>query len=380
MATDNEQDDVRPYFTEDEWTKMPDFMKQRYVNIKRNYDMMVALGTPSRSSTLRRYPKRNRKEVICTQTYETSDDENSDSESSSSSDGSKPTKRKRKTIGSNQVSGMRRAVRAWCQRDQTGKCPAHGPSGYDKDAALSVESLERAKESLPDGLRILRSRLRGAQLGVFTLASLKEGVCFGPYKPSNVEEQRSREELPAADSGLQRAIWMRFVNCAPTEDRANLVPLSKDGAVYYSMCKTVGTVEELLVWCNGSSTVTHPLKAKAAEQKPSFACPVCAREFPKSSSVKKHMLSHTREKSHQCPECGERFGAANTLRHHRRMHSSDVSYKCATCGEGFGNWSNLKNHLWVHRDTKPFACAVCGREFSTLLYAKRHEFREHGKF
>ncbi|KAK8779764.1 hypothetical protein V5799_018896 [Amblyomma americanum] len=173
---------------------------------------------------------------------------------------------------------------------------------------------------------------------------------------------------------------MRFVNCAPTEDRANLVPLSKDGAVYYSMCKAVGTVEELLVWCNGSSTVTHPLKAKAAEQKPSFACPVCAREFPKSSSVKKHMLSHTREKSHQCPECGERFGAANTLRHHRRMHSSDVSYKCATCGEGFGNWSNLKNHLWVHRDTKPFACAVCGREFSTLLYAKRHEFREHGKF
>lgn len=453
MTTHNERDDVRLYFTDDEWNKMPDYMKQRYMNTKQNYDMMLTLGlhppvpdfmkrkpearkvpskrnsheptarspqpaatkrlsgqgtlsdtpakssaprkttvrksqqcdsTPSSSSTLCRYTKRDRREVGGARADETSDD----SDSSSSSHGSKPTDPKRKTRGRNPAFAVRRAVRPWCLRDQPGECPAHGPPGCDKHATISAESLERARESLPHGLVIFRSRLRGAQLGVFTLASLNEGVCFGPYKSSDVEVsnrnrrslevQRSKEELPAAESSLQRAIWVRYVNCALTEDGANLVPLSKDGAVYYSTCTAVGPVEELLVWCDGNPAVSGSATT-VAEQRTSFACPVCARQFPKSSSVKKHMVAHTREKPYQCVECGERFGGAKTLKHHRRTHLSSLSYQCPTCGEGFGHLANLRNHLWVHRESKPYACAVCGREFSTLRYARRHEFREHGK-
>lgn len=340
MTSDNEQDGVRRYFTDDEWTKMPDFLKQRCANIKENYDMMIAAGlhppvpdfmtpkpatltvpaehnsrdpttcaprpaarkrvegqrterkkppemqkatkasnlpkasvsdplrsngTPGNSSTESRYPKRCRKEMNYAEKYVFSDNEDTDPDFGLSSEGStlKGKKTKTRDTKANATSGISHPARYRCMRLDPRKCPAHGPSGYGEDTMASVETFERARQSLPEGLVIHRSRLKGAQLGVFAVASLDEEVCFGPYRspdmqngdgnPSSLENRRATEELPAANSRLRTAMWMRYVNCAPTGERENLVPTYKDGAVYYSTCKKIGPDDELLVWCGDTS-------------------------------------------------------------------------------------------------------------------------------
>ena len=42
--------------------------------------------------------------------------------------------------------------------------------------------------------------------------------------------------------------WMRFVNCAHSEDQQNLVSFQQGGEIYYRTCKTIDSGSELLVW------------------------------------------------------------------------------------------------------------------------------------
>ncbi|KAH6940880.1 hypothetical protein HPB50_009340 [Hyalomma asiaticum] len=44
MSQEERLQKVRCYFTDDEWSEMPQLTKERYANIKRNYDAMVGLG------------------------------------------------------------------------------------------------------------------------------------------------------------------------------------------------------------------------------------------------------------------------------------------------------------------------------------------------
>ncbi|KAH8030719.1 hypothetical protein HPB51_011519 [Rhipicephalus microplus] len=101
---------VRRYFTEQEWLKLPDYMKLRYGNIKENYDKMVALGLqppipefmnakpaarncPAKSkscaranpTSVSRYPKRKLKNIKYTESEDPSDDENACSDGFSGS-------------------------------------------------------------------------------------------------------------------------------------------------------------------------------------------------------------------------------------------------------------------------------------------------------
>lgn len=47
---------------------------------------------------------------------------------------------------------------------------------------------------------------------------------------------------------LSESNWMRYVNCAPSEDRQNLMAFQYKGAIYYRTHKHIPPGEELLVF------------------------------------------------------------------------------------------------------------------------------------
>lgn len=47
---------------------------------------------------------------------------------------------------------------------------------------------------------------------------------------------------------LDRSNWMRYVNCAPSEEQQNLVAFQYNGGIYYQTSRDIKPCEELVVW------------------------------------------------------------------------------------------------------------------------------------
>ena len=84
-------------------------------------------------------------------------------------------------------------------------------------------------------------------------------------------------------------------------------------------------------------------------------CPFCSRSFPWSSSLKRHILTHTGDKPYKCPDCPLWFTTkSNCDRHLARKHSNNNNeirnvperpYKCQMCPSStFSSQSNLRKH------------------------------------
>ncbi|XP_037561737.1 histone-lysine N-methyltransferase PRDM7-like [Dermacentor silvarum] len=118
-------------------------------------------------------------------------------------------------------------------------CPVHGPLTQVKDTPVPRGDPKRANKTVPDGLCVRRSTIKGAQYGVFTLKRLPKRLCFGPYEGIKVDSsaangytwQNGRVFL-VDGRPLDRANWMRYVNCAPKQNQQNLAAFVRQGAVY----------------------------------------------------------------------------------------------------------------------------------------------------
>ncbi|KAK8788475.1 hypothetical protein V5799_021757 [Amblyomma americanum] len=117
----------------------------------------------------------------------------------------------------------------------------------------------RANKTVPEGLSIRRSTIKGAQYGVFTLKPLPKRVYFGPYEGVKMEDNGERNgyiwevrkdgKMFLIDGRpLDRSNWMRYVNCAASPQEANLVAFTRYGNIYYRTRNAVGAGEELFLW------------------------------------------------------------------------------------------------------------------------------------
>ena len=90
-------------------------------------------------------------------------------------------------------------------------------------------------------------------------------------------------------------------------------------------------------------------------------CPFCGRIFPWTSSLKRHILTHTGDKPYKCPDCPLWFTTkSNCDRHLARKHSNNNNeirnvperpFKCQMCPSStFSSQSNLRKHQHIkHR-------------------------------
>ena len=104
-----------------------------------------------------------------------------------------------------------------------------------------------------------------------------------------------------------------------------------------------------------------------------YKCKKCGKFFNSPSCLKRHELTHTKEKNYFCPQCGKGFARRDVLRRHIRMHNGEKPYECELCGKRFTDSGNLRCHEMTHFKARPHMCLICGKRFKTKWYLEKHQ-------
>lgn len=312
-----------------------------------------------------------------------------------------------------------------CGVDHPGDCPVHGPLIYVEDTHVPKGTPLRANKTLPEGLDIRRSAMRGAQFGVFAMKPLAKRTCFGPYEGIRRRTNRGNgytwkvygrngEAYMVDARPLEQSNWMRYVNCSPTEDQQNLVAFQRNGNVYFRTLRDINACEELVVWygnsfakdlglidykgqssepktpdparrpifkcdsCNDAFSLrrcllSHKLRHHVQKPPGRFECRLCPYSCQTRWVIKRHVLIHTKHKPFKCQYCDKGFTQRGSLKIHQRTHTDERPFECTTCGQRFRDPSVLSRHQKLHTgNSKVHACPECGRSFSLKSDVKRH--------
>ncbi|XP_034940799.1 PR domain zinc finger protein 10-like [Chelonus insularis] len=149
-----------------------------------------------------------------------------------------------------------------------------------------------------------------------------------------------------------------------------------------------------------STLETDKLLKVVDDQTLLYACPHCPKIFPRSYSLRRHILMHPNSKSsrYECQKCDEKFlHLYNRNRHMKIFHSDETrekensrentdEWKCISCNLIFGKAALLNIHKLVHEKDnkinidkeKSCACPQCSIEFNTQYDLINH-VSKHGK-
>ncbi|XP_061085081.1 oocyte zinc finger protein XlCOF6-like [Conger conger] len=429
-------EELKVYFSKTEWTNLQKCEKVRFKRIKRNHEVMLALGRSkkerlksqkgqanvyARGEKLRSGPK-----VCYTEQEEPRDEDYFYCDE--------------------------------CQSFFTDECPVHGPPSFIFDCPAPVGIPDRARLTLPPSLEVRVSSIPGAGLGVFAKGqTVPSGVHYGPYEGELTEEDVttesgyswmiSRSRPCVIDAKREtHSNWMRYVNCARNEEEQNLVAFQYRGSILYRCFNPIHPGEELLVWygddyakdlgitfddlwsnkCSskaeiylhkhikhshheeyvrllragsvtpeslqtstsshrhcapsqtGPDTVRLPKQVETSSKR-AHACAQCGKSFSREAHLKRHQQTHTGERPYHCAQCGKSFSRGRTLKRHQRTHGGERPYHCAQCGKSFSWEGTLKLHQQTHTGERPYHCAQCGKSFSHGTDLKRHQRTHTGE-
>ncbi|XP_072948399.1 uncharacterized protein peb isoform X2 [Epargyreus clarus] len=130
-----------------------------------------------------------------------------------------------------------------------------------------------------------------------------------------------------------------------------------------------------------SDTGNQPPKKKSAYSlAPNrVSCPYCHRKFPWSSSLRRHVLTHTGQKPFKCPHCPLLFTTkSNCDRHLLRKHGGSARAILAEPLPDTVAQPQPANDVRAVPD-RPFKCASCpASTFSSMDTLKKHMSARHG--
>ncbi|XP_043206693.1 histone-lysine N-methyltransferase PRDM9-like isoform X2 [Amphibalanus amphitrite] len=326
-----------------------------------------------------------------------------------------------------------------CDREWEGDCPVHGPLQVVPDTKVPFDTgdPERDIKTRPEFLNPGRSKIPGANTGIWTEKDLPARLRFGPYEGIVTADRRQ-----ATDSGYSWEIkksrrvhhyvnagdssssnWLRLVNCARFEQEQNLIAFQYKGQMYYRTYKPIVKGSELLVYYGDAYARELNINVQTFRKAPATAPPPAAAIVSGGSTVRcvhcdyaclgqerldrhvktwhghigrngrykcewceystndvckmsRHRLTHTGERPHRCDECGRTFTLLISLTAHRRIHTGQRPFVCDACGKAFTQNGALTRHRRIHTGEKVRQCEQCGAVFNILSNYTRH-MRSH---
>lgn len=107
----------------------------------------------------------------------------------------------------------------------------------------------------------------------------------------------------------------------------------------------------------------------------SYTCPICQKTFH-PRYAKDHMKSHTASRKHKCPECGKKFKRKYALKQHSYQHGGAPEHVCDVCNKAFARTDKLLRHRRRHGIPLNYHCKICLKGFisekSYLLHESSH--------
>lgn len=105
-------------------------------------------------------------------------------------------------------------------------------------------------------------------------------------------------------------------------------------------------------------------------------CGVCDFHTLRKHHLKRHMLTHTGQKSLKCPFCDFRSARADSLKQHVVRHAKENPLICDQCGEVAQNDVDLQEHK---RSQHVHQCSICSKILPTHKTLRCHE-RTHQSY
>ncbi|KAL5005885.1 hypothetical protein ScPMuIL_017043, partial [Solemya velum] len=417
MELENVSDDIAPFFTKAEMSKMSNYEKLRFKNMRKNFEMMVAVGLPVPKPSFMKNVRSRRKKVVKPESDDSDEDWTPATERRKSNRENKPVtyfnmpkdrqprvqKRtaKRSSTATNDSKPKKKvAVEAHtyplrklqetnymdlevpdddhflyceeCNKEFDGDCPIHGPliTFEDKQVLESTAKTNHALMTLPEGLCVRESGIPNAGLGVWAETSFPARARFGPYSGEIIHDCDQ-----AHDSGYcwqvyrngkpyhfidahnpKKANWMRYVNCARTDSEQNVTAYQHNGEIYYRSFKSIEAGTEILVWYG------HDYGKELGIERGSDS-----KIF---SQIKIKVING--ESIYQCIWCKGAFSRMEYLLAHVQTHTGERPYKCDICGQAFSEKSHLTRHIRTHTGERPYKCDICGQAFSRDSHLTTH--------
>ena len=88
-------------------------------------------------------------------------------------------------------------------------------------------------------------------------------------------------------------------------------------------------------------------------------CNQCEYTSSQQGNLRKHLKTHSGEKSNKCKQCNYASAYAGHLRTHLKRHSGEKPNKCNQCDYASSDASDLRTHLKVHSGEKSNKCYQC---------------------
>ncbi|XP_067635465.1 zinc finger protein 43-like [Eurosta solidaginis] len=156
-----------------------------------------------------------------------------------------------------------------------------------------------------------------------------------------------------------------FIKNESIEDEQN-AEYSDDGTMHSA---TFVKDEELTI---EEQQITVPLTVLHEEIK-GHPCTFCGAHFEKISHLKAHKLIHNENKNpYKCDICEMRYKQSSTLRKHIRTHTGEKPYKCKYCDSSFTQIGGLNRHLRMHLGDNVYRCEFCPLSFPSASERRLH--------